>query len=627
MGARVVIDNVAPGTGDPVLAVKRVRGDAVSVEADIFADGHERLRAVLLWQGPSAPDWHAVEMTPLGNDRWQAVFTLEETGRHHFAIEAWRDRFGSWREEVEKKHAAGLPLAAEILEGVALLEAAGLKPPPAKDRLAALLSPQTREAMNRQADRADLLRSAEHAVQADRPAAAFAAWYELFPRSQSGDPARHGTFEDVIARLPAIKEMGFDVLYMPPIHPIGRINRKGRNNALKAGPGDPGSPYAIGAEEGGHDAVHPELGGIEGFRRLVKAAGDLGMEIAIDFAIQCSPDHPWLKEHPQWFAWRADGSIRYAENPPKKYEDIVNVDFYARQARPGLWEALRDVVLFWAKEGVRTFRVDNPHTKPFPFWQWMIAEVQARFPDAVFLSEAFTRPKVMQRLAKIGFTQSYTYFTWRNTKAELTEYMNELAHGPMREYFRPHFFVNTPDINPYFLQTGGRPGHLIRASLAATLSGLWGLYSGFELCEATPVPGKEEYLDSEKYEIRAWNWRRPGNIIAEIAALNRIRAENPALHTHLGLQFLNCWNDNIIAYARFTPARDNLLVVAVNLDPAGAHEADFEIPLWQLGLPDNASVTVDDLMRDARFTWTGKVQHMRLDPAHLPFAVWRLGAV
>lgn len=621
MASRVIVENVWPGTGDPGLAIKRVEGERLGVEADIYTDGHEKLRAVLLHRPPGGA-WTEVEMSALGNDRWEAAVTLSGVGRHLFAIEAWRDRFGSWREEVDKKRAAGIPVDLEIREGLALAEAAGV---PAT--AGTVTGAEVLEAMRRKADRADLVRSAEFLVRADRPAAAFAAWYELFPRSASGDPGRHGTFDDVVARLPAIRAMGFDVLYFPPHHPIGRTNRKGRNNSLKAEAGEPGSPYAIGAQEGGHDAVHPELGGIEGFRRLVKACAAEGMEVAIDFAIQCSPDHPWLKQHPGWFAWRADGSLKYAENPPKKYEDIVNVDFYGPDARPGLWNALRDVVLYWAEEGVRTFRVDNPHTKPFPFWEWMIAEVQERFPDAVFLSEAFTRPKVMQRLAKLGFTQSYTYFTWRNTKAELTEYMEELAHGPMCEYFRPHFFVNTPDINPVFLQTGGRPAHLIRAALAATLSGLWGLYSGFELCEATPLPGKEEYLDSEKYQIRAWDWQRPGNIIAEITQLNRIRKENPALHSHLGIQFLNAWNDGILAYARFTPARDNLLVVAVNLDPHRAQEADFEIPLWQLGLPDHASVTVDDLMRDARFTWTGKVQHLRLDPAHLPFAVWRLSGV
>jgi starch synthase (maltosyl-transferring) len=448
----------------------------------------------------------------------------------------------------------------------------------------------------------------------------------MFPRSAADDATRHGTFDDVARHLPRIRDMGFDVLYFTPIHPIGRTNRKGRNNTLNAGPGDPGSPYAIGAAEGGHDALHPELGDLAAFRRLVAAAEAHGLEIALDFAIQCSPDHPWLQEHPGWFAWRPDGSLRYAENPPKKYEDIVNVDFYAPDAVPGLWIALRDVILHWVEQGVRTFRVDNPHTKPLPFWEWMIAEVQARDPGVIFLSEAFTRPKMMQRLAKLGFTQSYTYFTWRNTKAELTEYLTELTTTAAAEFYRPHFFVNTPDINPAFLQGSGRAGHLIRAALATTLSGLWGAYCGFELCEARALPGKEEYLDSEKYEIRAWDWDRPGNIVAEITALNRIRRENPALQTHLGLQFLNCWNDSILAFRKMTPDRGNLLVVAVSLDPFAVQEAGFEVPLWEFGLPDDAEVEVEDLLSGRAWRWRGKVQHLRLDPAALPYAILRIAA-
>ena len=371
----------------------------------------------------------------------------------------------------------------------------------------------------------------------DRPQAGFASWYEMFPRSATDDPARHGTFVDVIARLPAIRAMGFDVLYFPPIHPIGTTNRKGRNNALRAEPDDVGSPYAIGGPEGGHDAIHPQLGTLDDFRALVAAAKDHGLEIALDFAIQCSPDHPWLREHPDWFRWRPDGSIRFAENPPKKYEDIVNPDFYAEAAMPGLWLALRDVVQFWVDQGVRIFRVDNPHTKPLPFWHWMIADIRGRHPDVIFLAEAFTRPKLMYRLAKVGFTQSYTYFTWRNTKQEIIEYLTELNAPPVRDFFRPNFFVNTPDINPPFLQTSGRPGFLIRAALACTLSGLWGMYSGFELCEAAPLPGREEYLDSEKYQIRVRDFAAPGNIVGEITALNRIRRAHPALQSHLGVTF------------------------------------------------------------------------------------------
>jgi starch synthase (maltosyl-transferring) len=426
--------------------------------------------------------------------------------------------------------------------------------------------------------------------------------------------------------LPAISAMGFDVLYLPPIHPIGRTNRKGRNNSPRAEPSDPGSPYAIGSREGGHDAIHPALGTLDDFRRLRDAAAEHGMELALDFAVQCAPDHPWLREHPDWFDWRPDGSIRYAENPPKKYEDIVNVDFYAGSAVPLLWLTLRDIVLFWAGEGVRLFRVDNPHTKPLPFWEWMIGEVRARFPDAVFLAEAFTRPKVMYRLAKIGFSQSYTYFTWRNSKAELTEYVTELT-TTARDFFRPHFFVNTPDINPVFLQTSGRPGFLIRAALAATLSGLFGVYSGFELCEARALPGREEYASSEKYEIRAWNWEAPGNIIAEITRLNQIRRANPALQTHLGVSFHNAFNDQVLYYSKATPDLQNVILVAVNLDPHFPRECDIEVPLWLWGMSDSASVAVTDLMAGHRFTWNGKIQHIRLDPAMMPFAIWRIRPV
>ncbi len=446
----------------------------------------------------------------------------------------------------------------------------------------------------------------------------------MFPRSATNDPARHGTFADVIERLPGIRAMGFDVLYFPPIHPIGVTNRKGRNNSLHAGSSDVGSPYAIGGAEGGHDAIHPALGTLEDFRRLVVAASENGLEIALDYAIQCSPDHPWLKQHPDWFRWRPDGTVRYAENPPKKYEDIVNVDFFAPAAIPELWTALRDVVRFWIDQGVRIFRVDNPHTKPLPFWQWLIADIHASMPDVIFLAEAFTRPAMMYRLGKVGFTQSYTYFTWRNTKQEITEYLTELNTSPVRDFYRPHFFVNTPDINPFFLQTGGRAAFLIRAALAATLSGLWGVYSGFEFCEATPLPGREEYLNSEKYEIRPRGLRAPGDIVAEITALNRIRRAHPALHSHLGLEFYNAFSDHILLYGKRRPDDDDMILVAINLDPHQVQEADIEIPLWEWNLPDDNSLMVDDLLQGRQFVWTGKRQHTRLDPADAPYAIWRI---
>jgi starch synthase (maltosyl-transferring) len=431
----------------------------------------------------------------------------------------------------------------------------------------------------------------------------------------------------VIARLPAIRDMGFDVLYMPPIHPIGWTNRKGKNNSPTLESGDVGSPYAIGSAQGGHDAIHPELGTIADFRRLRDAASAHGLELALDFAIQCSPDHPWLKEHPEWFRWRPDGSVRYAENPPKKYQDIVNVDFYAPKAFPALWQALRDIVLYWRSEGVRLFRVDNPHTKPLPFWEWLIQQVRGLYPDVIFLSEAFTRPKIMYRLAMSGFSQSYTYFTWRNTKQELTEYFTELTTTDVKDFFRPHLFVNTPDINPYFLQTSGRPGFLIRAALAATLSGLWGIYSGFELCESAALPGREEYLNSEKYQIKVRDFGGPRNIIAEISKLNHIRRTYPALQSHLGLTFYPVHHDQVVCYGKMGPGRADMILVAVQLDPFHNCEATIEVPLWEWNLPDSASVAVRDLMNETVFTWHGKLQRIRLDPQALPFAIWHISPI
>jgi starch synthase (maltosyl-transferring) len=636
---RLAIDAVTPSVDAGAFPVKAIAGEIVSVEADIVFDGHYRIAAALRWQAPGQSDWQEVPMTPLPNDRWQAAFPLEVLGLHRFAVVAWQDRFGTFRDEIAKKSAAGVAITLELAEGEALVKAAcarakgplaaALKSCLARladggeaERLQALLSPDLAASMAAADDRPQLAETRPMPVDAERIEARFASWYEVFPRSLSDDPSRHGTFADVERHLPRIRDMGFDVLYFPPISPIGRTNRKGRNNSLTPAPDDPGSPYAIGSEAGGHDALHPQLGTLEDFASLRRAAAAHGLELAIDFAIQCSPDHPWLKQHRGWFDWRPDGSIRYAENPPKKYEDIVNVDFYAKDAVPDLWVALCDVVLFWAEQGVRLFRVDNPHTKPFPFWQWMIGEVRRRYPDAIFLAEAFTRPKVMYRLAKIGFSQSYTYFTWRNAKRELQDYLVELNGAP-RDFFRPHFFVNTPDINPAFLQASGRPGFLIRAALAATLSGLWGVYNGFELCEAAAVPGREEYLDSEKYQLRAWDWDRPGNIIAEIAALNQIRRQNPALQTHLGVTFHNAFNDAILYFQKATADRSNIVLVAVSLDPGQAQEADFEVPLWTWALPDSASVMVEDLLTGDCFAWNGKMQHVRLTPER-PYAIWRV---
>jgi starch synthase (maltosyl-transferring) len=637
---RIAIEAITPKVDDGQFPVRCTQGETVRVEADIIADGHDKLAAELLWRPVDTPVFSAVPMTLINNDRWGAEFPLERLGRYVFAVSAWKDIYASFVDEVTKKHNAGVPTKLEIEEGLAVIKATAevkgskyakplkdllkqLAAAPVDTRRSVLLSEET-VALMRAADRRQfLVQSDEVIVDAERTAAGFSSWFEIFPRSASGQPGRHGNFQDVIKRLPYIADMGFDVLYFPPIHPIGRTNRKGRNNTLTPAPEDPGSPYAIGAAEGGHDAIHPELGTLADFHQLVDEAAKHGIELALDFAIQCAPDHPWLKEHPEWFDWRPDGSLRYAENPPKKYEDIVNVDFYAEGAIPSLWIALRDVVQFWVDQGVKLLRVDNPHTKPLPFWQWMIGDIRSRHPDVVFLAEAFTRPKLMYRLAKIGFSQSYTYFTWRETKRELQEYLTELNTTAPKAFFRPHFFVNTPDINPKFLQNSGRAGHLIRAALAATLGGLWGVYNGFELCEATPIPGKEEYINSEKYEIKVWDYGRPGNIVQEITRLNAIRRSNAALQTHLGIEFLNAFNDQVLYFLKKAPD-GNAILAAISLDPFNTQTAEIEIPLWRFGLEDHESLAAEDLMRDHKFVWHGKRQIVGLNPYELPFCIWRV---
>jgi starch synthase (maltosyl-transferring) len=620
---RVAVEAVQPGGAFPA---KTVVGRDFTVSADIFGDGHETFSADLLWQPADQTEWQRIPMRKLDNDRWEAQVRPDRIGLYRFAVEGWWDQWGTFTHDLHAKVAAGQDVALELQEGRLLLQAA-LRRVDTEMTEDAMLSDDLKAAMKRADPRPFAARSDVYSVRVDRPAAEFASWYELFPRSVTHDAAVHGSFRSIIERLPAIRAMGFDVLYFPPIHPIGRINRKGRNNSLRAEPGDVGSPYAIGSAEGGHDAVHPQLGTLEDFRALIDQARENDLEIAVDFAIQCAPDHPWVTQHKNWFRWRPDGSMRYAENPPKKYEDIVNPDFYNEASFPAVWTALRDVIQFWVDQGVRIFRVDNPHTKPLPFWQWMIADIQSRHPDVLFLSEAFTRPKLMYRLAKVGFSQSYTYFTWRNTKAEITEYLTELTTPPVAGFFRPNFFVNTPDINPVFLQGSGRPGFLIRAVLAATLSGLWGVYSGFEICESAPLPGREEYLDSEKYEIKARNYTAPGNIVGEISALNRIRRLHPALQSHLGLTFYNAFNDQIILYGKRDPFDRSMVLVAVSFDPHIAQEAAIEVPLWEFGLGDQAAIAVTDLMRGDNFIWYGKNQHIRLDPAEQPFRIWRLEAL
>jgi starch synthase (maltosyl-transferring) len=641
---RVIIETVSPELDGGRTPIKRIVGDIVQVEADIFSDGHDKIAAELLYRVQGESAWRRTPMRFVDNDRWAGAFPLDRNAHYEFTIEGWRDPFASWHHEIDAKRKAGVDVRLETIEGVRIAEKAALNAAGSVDgdalkaivdrlnamekgsaeQLALIYEEHNTHLIERHAERMNLSRyDRVLTVIADRLAARFSAWYELFPRSMSHDPNRHGTFDDVIAHLPYVKGMGFDVLYFPPIHPIGFKNRKGRNNSLAAQPGDVGSVYAIGSEAGGHDAIHPDLGDLDDFRRMVDAALAHGLEIAFDFAIQCSPDHPWIKQHPEWFEFRPDGTMKYAENPPKKYEDIYNVTFYG-ESLPSLWYALRDVVLFWCRERVRIFRVDNPHTKPLPFWKWLIAEVNALYPDAIFLAEAFTRPKMMKALAKIGFQQSYTYFTWRNTKAELTAYMTELAHTDMGEYYRPNFFANTPDINPVPLQTSGPAGFVIRSTLAATLSSAYGIYSGFELAEGTPIPGREEYLNSEKYEIKAWDYDRPGNIRDHITALNRIRRENPALWDFRNITFLNAWNDNVLSYLRITPEKDNALLILVNLDPKNRQECTYEVPLWEFGLPDHGVIAVEDLLGGYKFTLSGKTHRIALDPAERSVVIWRL---
>jgi starch synthase (maltosyl-transferring) len=638
--ARIQIEEVYPELDGGRYPVKRIVGEVFEVWADLFRDGHDKLRAVLKYRHEDE-EWREVPFVFYDNDRWVGRFRLDAVGLWRYTIEAWTDHFESWRDEVEKKRTAGQSIELELVEGQAIAEAALqevrggdatgirkiLRDFEAGDtgvRTELLLSPNVRELMARCEVRSDAVRYArELEVVVDRKAARFAAWYEMFPRSQGTKPGKGATFDDCIARLPEIAQLGFDVVYVVPIHPIGRVNRKGKDNSTSAEPGDPGSPYAIGSPEGGHRAVNPELGTLADFRRFVRAAAALDMEVALDFAIQAAPDHPWVREHPEWFRLRPDGTIKYAENPPKKYEDIVNVAF-DNPDRDGLWAELRDTILFWVDEGVRTFRVDNPHTKPLPFWEWLIREVKARCPEAIFLSEAFTRPKMMRALAKAGFTQSYTYFTWRNTKSELTEYLTELLSYPAKEYFRANFFTNTPDILPVFLQEGGRPAFRIRLALAGTLSPLYGIYNGFELCENQPIPGREEYLHSEKYEYKVWDWDRTGNIKDDIAVLNCFRRNNAAMQQFGNLRFLNCEDPNILAYAKISADGANVVIVVVNIDPHGAHEDVVELPLSEFGISADSTYLLEEAFTGRAVVCRGSHQRFHLDPTANPAAIFRL---
>jgi starch synthase (maltosyl-transferring) len=631
---RVVIEAVTPEIDSGQFPIKRTQGEEVVVEADVFADGHDVVAARLLWRKCGATQWSETIMEPLGNDRWQARFSVDDFAGYEYTLEGWVDRFETWRLELSKKVGAGQDVSSELLEGSAIVrEAAGRGDDAdtavlndAADvlgdraaaqgvRVTAALAESLRTAMMRRADRSRATRYERTLrVHVDRERARFGAWYEMFPRSAGTDPTRSATFDEAAARLAYIASMGFDVVYLPPIHPIGRSFRKGPNNSLDARPGDPGSPWAIGSAEGGHTAVEPGLGTLEDFDRFCAAAARLGLEVALDIAFQASPDHPYVREHPEWFRHRPDGTIKYAENPPKKYQDIYPFDFESPDWQP-LWTELRDVFEFWIRRGVRIFRVDNPHTKPFSFWQWVIADLQSRYPDTIFLAEAFTRPKIMRRLAKAGFTQSYSYFTWRNTKAELTEYFTELTSTAVRDYMRPNLFANTPDILHEFLQLGGRPAFHIRLVLAATLGANYGIYSGFELAENVPArPGSEEYLDSEKYQIRVRDFDAPGSLAEFIARVNRIRHSERALQFDGGLTFLETDNPQLIAYGKRAPEGGPPVVMVVTLDPHEMQHGWIRLPLSTWGLPVDATLEVHDLLSDEHYTWRGEWNYVRFDP-------------
>jgi starch synthase (maltosyl-transferring) len=618
-------------------------GDQVVVEADCFADGHDALACLLLWRGEAETAWHEAPMAPLGNDRWRGSFVAASVGRYRYTVTAWVDRFLSWRQDFARR-VDGEDVRVAALAGASLIEDAA-KRAKGKDRtrlaswaarlravsdaqvLAALgVSEEFAAIAARYPDRSlAATYPVEHPLVVERERARFSTWYEMFPRSASPEPGRHGTLRDCASRLPYVAKMGFDVLYLPPIHPIGRIDRKGANNALAAAPGDVGSPWAIGSGEGGHRALHPELGTLEDFRRLVESASAHGIEIALDIAFQCAPDHPYVEAHPQWFRRRPDGSVQYAENPPKKYQDIFPFEFESQDWR-ALWQELAGVIRFWAGEGVRIFRVDNPHTKAFPFWEWVIAELKREYPDAIFLAEAFTRPKVMHRLAKLGFSQSYTYFAWRNAKHELVDYFTELTQGPGREYFRANAWPNTPDILTEYLQFGGRPAFIVRVVLAATLAANYGIYGpAFELIEAAPrEPGTEDYLDSEKYQIRHWNLQAPHNLSDLIARLNRARRDNPALQSDASLRFFPVDNESLLCYAKSDAERENLVLTIVNLDPHHVQSGWVELDLAALGIDARTSYQMHDLLSGARFLWSGARNFVQLDPQRAPAHVFAL---
>lgn len=635
--SRVIIENVQPQVEGGLYPAKRTVGEWVTVTADIFGDGHDHIRGQVLYRKKTDKKWTIIELTASYNDQWHASFKVNEKGTYVFTVRAWIDHFETWYDGFKKKANAKVDVHVELMEGALMLRELS------KGNSALVKSAEILENKSNPGKAIEYVLGEEfHQLVHDHPLihfetdygnelevfvehkkANFTTWYELFPRSASLE-GKHGTFKDVIRILPRISTMGFDVLYMPPIHPIGKVNRKGKNNNVRSVEGEPGSPWAIGSDEGGHKAIHPQLGSLDDFKKLIAEARKHGIEIAMDIAFQCAPDHPYVKENPQWFKQRPDGSIQYAENPPKKYQDIYPFNFESDDWK-ALWEELRSVFFYWIEQGVKVFRVDNPHTKPITFWQWVIAEVNNKYEDIIFLSEAFTRPKVMASLAKVGFTQSYTYFTWRVSKQEIVEYMNELAHSPSRNYFRPNFWPNTPDILPYHLQHQGENIFILRLALAATLSSNYGIYGPpYEFGENVPVTGKEEYHDSEKYEIKKYDWKRTNRLTDIITIINRARKEHPALQSTWNIQFCNIENPNLLAFIKTTDDLSDIILVVVNLDPYNRHSGYVQLPKDKLKLTSNINVKVHDLMTDEQYTWTQEWNFTEIDPYKMPFHLFKV---
>lgn len=640
---RVVIENVKPEINGGRFPVKRVVGEKVIVTADIFSDGHDAVSALLLYRMQTEETWKEVPMRFVVNDRWEGEFTVEEIGICHYTVKGWVDHFATWQRDLGKRFEAGQDISVDILIGVGHIEKA-LEGFNERDKIKLSgLATELKGEKNREeayliavsSELSGLMRKyrdpvlvsvygKELKVTVDRREALFGAWYERFPRSITSEQDRHGTLKDCEDIIPEISRMGFNIFYLPPIHPIGRTSRKGRNNSPVAEPADVGSPWAIGFGKGGHKEIHPELGSFQDLERLINKAKEQNIEIAIDLAYQCSPDHPYVKEHPEWFTWRPDGTIQYAENPPKKYQDVLPLNFECDNWRE-LWQELKSVVEFWIEHGIRIFRVDNPHTKTFRFWEWLISGIKSKYPETIFLSEAFTRPKVMYYLAKIGFTQSYTYFTWRYTKKEFTDYLTDLTQTEVREFMRPNFWPNTPDILPEHLQYGGRPAFLMRLVLAATLSSSYGIYGPpFELCVSEALPGKEEYLDSEKYEIKLWDWNRPESLRDVISKVNMIRRENSALQTTWNIRFHEVDNEYLLFYSKATDDLSNIILVIVNLDPHYKQSGWVNVPMTQFEIPEGQPYLVHDLISESKYIWHGERNYVELDPHNFPAHILRL---